>query len=187
MSILDQPDHAASYRSSIHEISAGIISGASSELQPRQDGKYFPAGARGNQRYRCDRPRRIGHGRRSGAIDCRIAAAVSRDCEPHTMIFPDSWTIPLWSLPAATPGNTEETLSAYEQARRAKASIVCITSGGKLEAMATANGYPVASASREAFRRAPLWGILSSLCWLPCRQCGSCRTCLSPYRKPSNC
>jgi glucose/mannose-6-phosphate isomerase len=40
-------------------------------------------------------------------------------------------------------GNTEETLSAYEQARRAKASIVCITSGGKLETMATANGHPV--------------------------------------------
>jgi glucose/mannose-6-phosphate isomerase len=40
-------------------------------------------------------------------------------------------------------GNTEETLSAYGQAQRAKASIVCITSGGKLESMATANGYPV--------------------------------------------
>ena len=40
-------------------------------------------------------------------------------------------------------GNTEETLSAYEQARRAKALIVCITSGGKLERMAAADGYPV--------------------------------------------
>jgi glucose/mannose-6-phosphate isomerase len=40
-------------------------------------------------------------------------------------------------------GNTEETLSAYEQARRAKASIVCITSGGKLEALATANAHPM--------------------------------------------
>jgi glucose/mannose-6-phosphate isomerase len=39
-------------------------------------------------------------------------------------------------------GNTEETLSAYGQAKRAGASIVCITSGGKLEAMATADGYP---------------------------------------------
>jgi glucose/mannose-6-phosphate isomerase len=40
-------------------------------------------------------------------------------------------------------GNTEETLSAYGQARRAKASVVCITTGGKLEAMAAANGHPV--------------------------------------------
>lgn len=39
-------------------------------------------------------------------------------------------------------GNTEETLSAYAQARSAKAGIVCITSGGKLEAMAKADGYP---------------------------------------------
>jgi glucose/mannose-6-phosphate isomerase len=40
-------------------------------------------------------------------------------------------------------GNTEETLSAYEQSRRAKASILCITSGGKLEGMAKTDGYPV--------------------------------------------
>jgi glucose/mannose-6-phosphate isomerase len=40
-------------------------------------------------------------------------------------------------------GNTEETLSAYGQAKRAGASIVCITSGGKLEALATGDGYPV--------------------------------------------
>jgi glucose/mannose-6-phosphate isomerase len=40
-------------------------------------------------------------------------------------------------------GNTEETLSAYEQAKQAGASIVCITSGGKLEALAIADGRPV--------------------------------------------
>lgn len=39
-------------------------------------------------------------------------------------------------------GNTEETLSAYRQARQAKASIVCITSGGELAAMAKADGVP---------------------------------------------
>jgi glucose/mannose-6-phosphate isomerase len=46
-------------------------------------------------------------------------------------------------LACSYSGNTEETLSAYEKARRAKASIVCITSGGKLEATAIANGHPV--------------------------------------------
>jgi glucose/mannose-6-phosphate isomerase len=40
-------------------------------------------------------------------------------------------------------GNTEETLSAYQQARSVKASLVCITSGGKLEAMAKADSVPV--------------------------------------------
>jgi glucose/mannose-6-phosphate isomerase len=40
-------------------------------------------------------------------------------------------------------GNTEETLSAYQQAKRAGASIVCITSGGKLKALGTAEGRPV--------------------------------------------
>jgi glucose/mannose-6-phosphate isomerase len=40
-------------------------------------------------------------------------------------------------------GNTEETLSAYQQASRAKAFIVCITSGGQLEAMAKADSFPV--------------------------------------------
>jgi glucose/mannose-6-phosphate isomerase len=40
-------------------------------------------------------------------------------------------------------GNTEETLSAYRQARQAKAQLVCITSGGQLESMAKADGVPV--------------------------------------------
>ena len=40
-------------------------------------------------------------------------------------------------------GNTEETLSAYRQAVKAKAFIICITSGGKLQAMAKAEGNPV--------------------------------------------
>jgi len=40
-------------------------------------------------------------------------------------------------------GNTEETLSAYRQSRSAKASIICITSGGQLESMAKTDGYPV--------------------------------------------
>ncbi|MBN2319340.1 MAG: bifunctional phosphoglucose/phosphomannose isomerase [Acidobacteria bacterium] len=40
-------------------------------------------------------------------------------------------------------GNTEETLSAYRQAVKANASILCITSGGKLQAQANADGHPV--------------------------------------------
>jgi len=40
-------------------------------------------------------------------------------------------------------GNTEETLSAYRQARQRGCSIACVTSGGKLAEMATADGVPV--------------------------------------------
>jgi len=40
-------------------------------------------------------------------------------------------------------GNTEETLSAYQQAREKRAAVVCLTSGGKLAQMAASDGYPV--------------------------------------------
>jgi glucose/mannose-6-phosphate isomerase len=42
-------------------------------------------------------------------------------------------------------GNTEETISAYEQARGAKAKIICMTSGGRLEALARQDSFPVLS------------------------------------------
>ncbi len=40
-------------------------------------------------------------------------------------------------------GNTEETLSAYQQARRMGAPIVCVTSGGRLEQMAHRDRIPL--------------------------------------------
>jgi glucose/mannose-6-phosphate isomerase len=40
-------------------------------------------------------------------------------------------------------GNTEETLSAYAEAKAAGAQIICVTSGGKLKENALADGYPV--------------------------------------------
>jgi len=51
---------------------------------------------------------------------------------PSTILFASSYS-----------GNTEETLSAYEQARLAGAGIICITSGGKLASLAVSHGYPV--------------------------------------------
>lgn len=38
-------------------------------------------------------------------------------------------------------GNTEETLSSYQQARAKGAAIICISSGGKMESMAGEDGY----------------------------------------------
>jgi glucose/mannose-6-phosphate isomerase len=46
-------------------------------------------------------------------------------------------------LACSYSGNTEETLSAYEQARDAKAAVVCITSGGRLASLAKEEGFPV--------------------------------------------
>lgn len=60
-------------------------------------------------------------------------------------------------------GNTEETLSAYQQARQANAQIVCITSGGKLEAMAKADSYPVLSLPAGFPPRAALGHSLMTL------------------------
>lgn len=40
-------------------------------------------------------------------------------------------------------GNTEETLSAYADAKKAGARVVCVTSGGKLAELAEADGFPV--------------------------------------------
>ena len=54
--------------------------------------------------------------------------------------FVDSSTV---VIACSYSGNTEETLSAYQQARVVGASILCITSGGQLESMANTDGYPM--------------------------------------------
>lgn len=51
---------------------------------------------------------------------------------PDTLVFAVSYS-----------GNTEETLSAYEEARARGASIITITTGGKLGEMAKKDGFPV--------------------------------------------
>jgi len=60
--------------------------------------------------------------------DYRLPAFVGSS----TLVFASSYS-----------GNTEETISAYEQARAAGASIVCLTSGGKLASLAQSHGHPV--------------------------------------------
>src|SRR5579862_722957 len=44
---------------------------------------------------------------------------------------------------ASYSGNTEETLSAYAEAHRAGARIICVTSGGRLAQLAKADGHVV--------------------------------------------
>jgi len=59
--------------------------------------------------------------------DYRLPAFVGRE----TVVFALSYS-----------GNTEETLSAVKDAEKKGASVVCVTSGGKLKEIAQANGYP---------------------------------------------
>jgi glucose/mannose-6-phosphate isomerase len=51
---------------------------------------------------------------------------------PESVVFCSSYS-----------GNTEETLSAYADAKRAGAKVVCVTSGGSLKALAEADRFPV--------------------------------------------
>ena len=70
----------------------------------------------------------------------RVPLLVNRDYTlpdyvgPHTLVIALSYS-----------GNTEETLSAYAEAKEAGAQIAVVTSGGKLHALAGADGYPVAN------------------------------------------
>ena len=60
-------------------------------------------------------------------------------------------------------GNTEETLSVYEQAKYERADIVCITSGGLLADMAMRDSFPVVSLPAGLPPRAALGYALSTL------------------------
>jgi glucose/mannose-6-phosphate isomerase len=88
----------------------------------------------------------------------RIPLVVNRDydlpgfVDARTMVFACSYS-----------GNTEETLSAYRQACRAKSAIVCITSGGRLGEMAKSDGYPVIPLPAGLPPRAALGHSLLSL------------------------
>ncbi len=72
------------------------------------------------------------------AIGGDVPVIVNRDYSlpgfvgPNTLVIASSYS-----------GNTEETLSAYAQARSAGCRMACVTSGGELGRMAEADGVPV--------------------------------------------
>jgi len=53
-------------------------------------------------------------------------------------------------------GNTEETLSSFEEARKRGAKVIAITTGGRLAELATAAGFPLVTFSYAARPRATL-------------------------------
>jgi glucose/mannose-6-phosphate isomerase len=60
-------------------------------------------------------------------------------------------------------GNTEETLSAYQQAREKGAAIICLTSAGKLAEMAANDGYAVINVPGHLVPRAATGYLLAPL------------------------
>lgn len=82
---------------------------------------------------------------------------------PDTLVFAVSYS-----------GNTEETLSAYEEARARGASVIAITTGGKLGEMAARDGVTLVKVPAGCSPRAatgylfiPTLGILQQLGMLP--------------------
>ena len=106
---------------------------------------------------------------RSAANSLGVPLLVNRDyLLPR---FVDSLTL---VLACSYSGNTEETLSAYAQAKRAQAHIVCITSGGRLAQLAGSDGYPIIALpgglpprSALGYSTVALLGVLGALDLLP--------------------
>lgn len=68
----------------------------------------------------------------------RVSFAVNRGYELPAYVGSDDLV-----FCASYSGSTEETLSAYADAKAKGARIIAVTSGGRLKEMATADGYPV--------------------------------------------
>ncbi len=85
------------------------------------------------------------------AGELRIPMGVHRDYGLPAYVGRDSLVIA-----SSYSGNTEETLSSFEEARKRGAKIVAITTGGRLAELATAAGGPVVKFSYPARPRATL-------------------------------
>lgn len=66
-------------------------------------------------------------------------------------------------------GNTEETLAAYDQARKAGAHIVVVTSGGRLGELAREHGHPLVTIPGGQPPRTALGYLLIPLLWASAR------------------
>jgi len=92
----------------------------------------------------------------SGCLN--VPSAVSRSYDLPQFVGENSVVFVL-----SYSGNTEETISAYETAKRSGARIVCITSGGKIEELAKHDGYTVYPLPQGFPPRASMPYILAAL------------------------
>ena len=77
-----------------------------------------------------------------------VSSLVEHEC-PIPITVVRNYTLPEWAnestliIISSYSGNTEETLSAYAEARDKDCQIICSTTGGKLEELAKADNLPV--------------------------------------------
>lgn len=83
--------------------------------------------------------------------DLKIPMAVHRDYGLPAYVGRDTLVIA-----SSYSGNTEETLTALDEAKRRGAKVLCLTTGGKIAAFAQANGHPLITFSYAAVPRATL-------------------------------
>ena len=85
------------------------------------------------------------------ADELKVPMSVHRDYGLPAFIGRDSLVIA-----SSYSGNTEETLSAFEEARKRGAKVLALTTGGTLATQARAANYPVVTFSYKASPRATL-------------------------------
>jgi glucose/mannose-6-phosphate isomerase len=161
MTILDQPDRwkAIDSRSMYslvesfpEQIQAAADSGKDVKLPDAGKAKTLVLTGLGGSAIGGDLARSI------AGVQLRIPLIVNRDYDLPG--FVDSASL---IIACSYSGNTEETLSAYRQALRVGASILCITSGGQLEALGNADGKPVIKLPGGLPPRAALGASLMTL------------------------
>jgi glucose/mannose-6-phosphate isomerase len=85
------------------------------------------------------------------ADELKVPMTVHRDYGLPAYVGRDSLVIA-----SSYSGNTEETLSAFEEARKRGAKVLALTTGGSLATQARASNYPVVTFSYKARPRATL-------------------------------
>jgi glucose/mannose-6-phosphate isomerase len=87
-------------------------------------------------------------------IPCQVSRSYS---------LPSSVDKEVLVIVASYSGNTEETLSMYEEARKRKAKIVCISSGGRLAKLGGKNKTPLARVPSGMMPRASIGYMLGAM------------------------
>jgi glucose/mannose-6-phosphate isomerase len=85
------------------------------------------------------------------ADELKVPMTVHRDYGLPAYVGRDSLVIV-----SSYSGNTEETLSSFEEARKRGAKVLALTTGGKIAELARASNYPVVTFSYKAQPRAAL-------------------------------
>src|SRR5207253_9728847 len=110
------------------------------------------------------------------AIGGDLAAALLADELKLPMFIHRDYGLPAYVgrdslvIVSSYSGNTEETLSSFDEARKRGAKVLALTTGGKIAELARASNYPVVTFSYKAQPRAALGyslglvlGVLSTL------------------------